>query len=335
MAPLGELNSVCTYYWEKTATGSPVDIVNKASATLWKLMGNAVTRDNWEVKPHELVDGGLMVKVPLEIATSNSGSYGAVTVINQSKKTIIDSARFRWAGAYGSNTLNLTDKIQNAGSEAIIDLSKQYLESIKKSIRTNMASQLIGVAANDDSILGLGDLFNISAAGVEGATSVEYGSLTEAGVADWCTGVITTAEAISFEVLQKVWREPNMGDIESNLPNWVVTTATLRDGYERSLHPQQRYQDNKAVEAGWQNILHKGAPIVADSYVASGRLYALNLNYLSLRSHSDFNFTTPVWLDKGVLGQPDIVSANTRWVGNLFCSNRKMQVLHTALTEPV
>ena len=38
------------------------------------------------------------------------------------------------------------------------------------------------------------------------------------------------------------------------------------DGYERSLHPQQRYKEGTMVEAGWDNIMHKGAPIVADPY---------------------------------------------------------------------
>ena len=126
-----------------------------------------------------------------------------------------------------------------------------------------------------------------------------------------------------------------MGDVDKKLPNFICTTALLKDGYERSLHPQQRYTDTTMVEAGWENIKHKGAPIVSDTGVPTGWLFALNLNYLSLRAHKDFNFTTPVWVSKEVLGQPDTVSANTRWVGNMFCTNRKMHVLHTNLTEPI
>jgi hypothetical protein len=125
-----------------------------------------------------------------------------------------------------------------------------------------------------------------------------------------------------------------MGDAKENLPNFIVTTPLLRDGYERSLHPQQRYTNTPMVEAGWENITHKGAPMVGDA-VGTGKLCALNLNFLSLRSHKDYNFTTPVWTAKTVLGQPDVITADTRWRGNLYCSNRKMHVLHTNLTEPV
>jgi len=325
MGLINQLNATTEYYWLNT---EPVDILNKASALLWKLMGNAIVKDNWEVKPHETVDGGLMVKVPLEYANSNSGGYGAATVINQSKKDIIDAARFGWAGIYGSNTLNLDDLTQNTGDEAIIDLTKMYMQSIIKSARIQMAADVIAAAADATHINGLGDLFNTN-------TAVEYGAIAEATMPAWKANVITDAEAISFEVLQKVFRAPDMGDFQGMLPDFIVTTALLKDGYERSLHPQQRYQDTKMVEAGWDNITHKGAPIVADGGVATGNLYALNLNFLSLRSHKEYNFTKPIWMAKTVLGQPDIITSDTRWRGNLYCSNRRMHCLHSNLTEPV
>jgi len=119
MSLINQLNATTEYFWMNT---EPQDIVNKASALLWKLMGNALERDNWEVKPHETVDGGLMIKVPLEYTTSNSGAYGAATVINQSKKSIIDAARFRWAGVYGSNTLNLVSIHAPAWGATSVDL---------------------------------------------------------------------------------------------------------------------------------------------------------------------------------------------------------------------
>jgi hypothetical protein len=237
MSLINQLNATTQYYWLNT---EPVDIVNKASALLFKMMGNAIGRINWEVKPHEIVDGGLMVKVPLEYASSNHGSYGKNTIIKQSKVDIIDAARFPWGGAYGSNTLNLDDLTQNTGAEAIVSLTKQYMSSVKKSIRVDMASQVIAAAADGDSINGLGDLFNTS-------TTTPYGCVTEAQMADWKAQVIATAEAISFEVMQKIFRTPAMGDFKEYKPDFCVTTEALRDGYERSLHPQQRYFEAKLV----------------------------------------------------------------------------------------
>jgi len=324
MSLINQLNATTEYFWLQT---EPVDILNKASALVWRLMGNAITQDNWEVQPHEMVDGGKMVKVPLEYANSHRGSYGASTVIPQSKKDLFDAARFRWAGLMGANSLNLDDQVQNQGDAAVISLTNQYMKSIKKAARIQMAEDVISAAADSESINGLGDLFDTDAA-------VEYGSIDTNEMADWKANVIDTVEPISYAVMQKIFREVNMGDHAWALPNFIATTALLRDGYKQSLHPQQRYSDKDMVKAGWQNIWHESAPIVADPYITAGQLMALNMNYLSLRSHPKFNFTTPVWVSKEVLGKPDDISANTRWMGNLYCSNRKMHVLHENLTAP-
>lgn len=328
MSLINQLNATTEYYWFQL---EPEDILNKASALLWKLMGKAIKIGNWEIQPEEIVDGGLMVKIPLEIDLSNHGSYGKDTVINQSKKDLFDAARFPWAGAYGSNTLNLDDISQNAGDAAVIRLTKKYMENIKKALRIDLASQVIASAADSDSILGLGNLFDTDPA-------VEYGSLDTQDVSQWKANVITTNEAICFEVMQKIFRAPGFGSFAGTRPNFCVTTDLLVDGYERSLHPQQRYKEGNMVEAGWDNIMHKGAPIVADAYYTTsytGYLDALNLNFLSLRSHKDYNFTTPEWVAKKESGQPDIITANSRWRGNLYCNNRQMHVRHTNLTEPV
>jgi len=327
-----QLNATTAVYWNSVV---PEDIFNTASALLWALCGKAGKEENLIVQPHETVDGGSLIKVPLKYVNSNHGTYGASTIINQSKVDILDAARFGWGGAYGSNTLNLDDKVKNSGAAAVISLTNQYMENIKESARVDLASQVLGTKGTGNGINGLLDLFNITAAGVVGATSVEYGAIACSAMANWKNNVITTAASICFETMQDIFREPNMGDVDSKLPNFCVTTPTLKDAYELSLHPQQRYVNTNTdmVTAGWRHIMHKGAPIVSDVGVPDGWLFALNLNYLALKAHPEFNFTTPVWVNKAVLGQPDVISANTRWMGNLICTNRKMHVLHTNLTK--
>lgn len=324
MSLINQLNATTTVAWLNT---TPEDILNTASALVWKLMGNAVKRGNWEVQPHETVDGGKMVEVPIEYANSNSGQYGANTVISIDKQDLFDAARFGWAGVHGANTLNLDDLTQNTGDNVIISLTNKYIASIKKAARVQMAADVIAASTGVDyHINGLGDLFNTD-------TAVAYGSITEAEMANWKANVITTSEEISFEVMQKIFRKPDMGGFAGTLPNFCVTTQKLVDGYERSLQPQQWYSDKDMVSAGWQNIWHKGAPIVADKGVGEKELFALNLNFLSLRAHAKYNFSTPVWNAVSVQ-RPDTITANTRFRGNLYCSSRRMNVKHEGLTEP-
>ncbi len=335
MASIGQLNATTEYYWlQKT----PVDILSKQSALLWKLTNNAFTLDNWAIQPHETVDGGLMVRIPFKYQGSNRGGYGVNTVIDQSKKTLLDGLRFKLnSGVVGSNTLNLLDQIQNAGEEAMVDLTMTYLEDIQMAARIQLANDIISgaalhTAAGEDPkehVNGLGDLFDTN-------TSTEYGSIAEVNFANWKANVVTTAENINFVTMQKIWRQPGFGSFKGMLPNFCCTTTVIKDGFEASLHPQQiAYDANIKDVAGFENIVFRGAPIIADSYYddnLSGTLDALNLDFLHLRAHKDKNFTTPKWVTMEVLGQPDVWTANTRFIGNLFCSNRQMQVRHTGLT---
>jgi hypothetical protein len=61
MSLINQLNAATTYFWDSV---EPQDIVNKASALLFKLMGKALDMDNWTVKPGETIDGGLMIAPP-------------------------------------------------------------------------------------------------------------------------------------------------------------------------------------------------------------------------------------------------------------------------------
>lgn len=326
MSLINQLNASTAYKW---STVKPVDIVNKASALHWKLMGKAVKLNNWLVKPHETVDGGLMTKIPLKYEVSHHGVYGANTIINQSKKNILDAARFGWGGAYGANTLDLDDATQNTGEAAMVDLTKTYVDDIIIAIQVDLADQIIAKGSSP-AMSGLGNLFDPD-------TAVAYGSVTEAEMSAWKANVITTANVqIGMAALQLIMRTPDMGDFAGMLPNFGVTSAKLRDAYELTLHPQRIYRDTDMVKVGWDNIMHKQMVIVSDTrYTSTDYFDALNLNTLSLRAHKDFNFTTPVWESKRVLGYPDTMTAESRFRGNLYCNNRQLNVRHTGLVEPV
>ena len=188
-----------------------------------------------------------------------------------------------------------------------------------------MGSEIYASAASSICFLGLGNLFST-------VTATAYGEIAENDMAQWKANAITTSEAISFKVMQAIWRTPAIGVAASKKPNLAITTETLKDGYERTLQTQQRFSDQDLVRAGFDNILHKRAPVVADDNQTAGYLDALNLNYLKIMTHQDYNFTEPKWeYDKE---QPDAKTANTRWIGQLVCTNRKAHCRHTGLTEP-
>jgi hypothetical protein len=317
---LTELNAITDDYWLTT----PNDIYFQDNVLLWKLLGNNNLKNQY-VNASELVDGGVRIRVILEHDESNSGTYGNVTKIPQSKKDILNAARFRWAGYYAANTIDLDDRIQNAGKAAKVELAAAKIGNIQKTIRSKMGTDIYASAANDDAFLGLGNLFNTT-------TATAYAEIAEDDMSDWAANVITTGEAMTFKVRQTIRRTAAVGQNMDDKPNLYITTDTLKDGFERTLQIQARYSDVDLVNAGFENILFKGQPVVADDKQSSGVCDALNLRYMRLRAHSKFNFTKPMW--EYSHDQPDVWTANTRFIGQLTTNHRKSHCRHTNLTEP-
>ncbi len=300
------------------------DIVFQDSVLLYMLMNDGKFQDNL-VTAGELVDGGERIRVILEYAKSNGGTYGNTTKIPQAKVDILNAARFRWAGAFGSNAIDLDDRRQNSGDAAIVDLVHAKVNSIRKTIRDTLGDQVYAQAVNGDALLGLGDLF-------ETTTSTPYGEIATDDMADWKANVITTSEDMSFKVMQAIRRTAKVGQNKSDKPNLYITTDLMKDAYERTLTPAVRYQDTKLANAGFDNVLFGGVPVVADDKQSAGILDALNTNYLNLKTHKDFAFTDIEW--EGSRVQPDPWVANQRWSGQLVTSHRKAHCRHTNLTDP-
>lgn len=302
----------------------PEDIYFDDNVLLYMLMNGKKFQDSM-VTAGELVDGGKKIKTFLEYAKSHSGGYGNTTKIPQSKKDILNAALFRWAGYYGANTIDLDDQVENSGNAALVKLVHAKLGNIEKSIRDDMGTDVYAVAADSKLLLGLGDLFSTS-------TSTAYGNIAEDDMADWKANVINNSLVISFKVMQSIRRAAKIGQSKSKKPNIYITTDVLKDGFERTLQTQARYSDTNLVNAGFDNVLFGGVPLVADDKQSAGIVDGLNLNMLNMKTHSKYPFTKPKW--EYSKDQPDTLTANVRWIGQLVCTNRKAHCRHTNLTEP-
>jgi hypothetical protein len=310
---LTELQAITDYYVEKT----PNDIYFKSNILLYKLLGGE--------RGTHTIPGGKKIQIVLEYAAGNAGAYGATTKLPLGKKEIYNAAFFRWAAYYAGVTVDLDDQRQNSGDLAIVNLVEGKLKNAQKSIRTQMGTDVYAAAANTNAFVGLGDLFST-------VTATAYGEIAEDDMADWKAVKNTTVEAISFKVMQALRRSASIDDNMEGKPNLYITTELLKDGFERTLQTQARYSDVRLVNAGFDNILFGGAPVVTDNKQTAGYLDAINLNYLDILTHEDYNFTKPVWASP--IDQPDIKVAFIRWSGNLVCRNRKAHARHTAMTEP-
>ncbi len=311
---LTELQAVTdVYYADKKAT----DIYFQGNILLYKLLGGEVGT--------KLAPGGKTIDVPLEYGEMPSQSFGASTNFLTTKAEVLNKAQFPWAAYQSSIVYDLDDNRANSGEAAIVDLVEAKLRNAQKTLRKTMSTALYSSATTSgEDMLGLGDLFQSA------DTSITYGGIAEADMSEWAANTDATVEAISFSVMQSIRRLASIDDDAEGKPNLYITTELLKDAFEASLHTQSRYSDAKLVKAGFDNILFGGVPVVADNKVSTGRCYGLNLEFLDIMTHKDYNFPKPVW--DNALATPETKVAYLKWSGNLICKNRKAHALHTALT---
>ena len=317
---LTEIQAITNDYNDKKTT----DIFAIDNVLLYMLMSGGKFQESL-VTAGETVDGGEKIRVIFEYARSNGGSYGNTTKIPQGKVAILNAARFRWAGAYGSNAIDLNDQVQNTGDAAMGVMVQKKIGSINKTICDTMGTQIYSSDATDNDILGLGDLFST-------VTATAYGSVAEDDIAKWKANADATGGAITYKIMQAIRRTAKVGQSKDKKPNLYITTDTLKDGFERTLQANVRFRNEKMVDAGFDNVLFGGAPVVADDRQTSGYMDALNLNHLALKTHSKYQFTKPEL--EYSKDQPGTMVANTRWIGQLTTDHRAAHARYTGLTEP-
>ena len=322
--PLNELQAMTDDYIYQR---QPVDIYHKSNVLLYKLL----TRGN-------TYDGGLKIQANLEYGKAPSGSYGPRDELPVDKTEILTAAFFIYAAYFTTLTIDMEDDLQNVGSDqALVDLVTAKLNNAEKTIRDDMGSQIYGTrsanitaakaAGRKDPrpFIGLGDLFNTD-------TTAAYGEIKETDLADWKANVISTAETMSFEFMQRLRRTASTDTTREGKPDLYLTTELLQDAFERTQQPQVRYSNEDLLNAGFDNVMFKSAAMVADDNQAAGHIDALNTRFLDMKSHKKRNFTKPEW--QSPIRQPDTATANIRWAGQLLCTNRKAHARASDVSEP-
>ena len=317
---LTELQAMTDYYiYQK----QPVDIYFKSNALLWKLLSRGNT-----------YSGGKKIQANLEYGKSNTGSYGPQDELPTNKTEILTAAFFEYAAYFSTLTIDMEDDLQNAGSnEAIVDLVQAKINNAEKSIRDSMGediyksrSTLISNSSQNSPrpFIGLDDLFNTD-------PSVPYGEIKEDDLSLWAPNVISSSKTMSFKFMQELRRAASTDTTREGKPDLYITTELLQDAFERTQQVQVRYSNKDLVDAGFDNVMFKGAAMVADDNCAASTIYGLNTKHLDIKTHKKRNFTTPKW--QSPIKQPDTATANIRWAGQMLCTRRDAHVKATDVSE--
>ena len=262
------------------------------------------------------ISGGAKIVVPIIYGTnSTAASYSGSDTISTTAQTGISAAEYDWKQYAVTITINGIEEAKNNGEAEIIDLLEGKIMQAEETVIENMNTMFWadGTGNSSKDWIGL-DL-------IVGKPNTALGGIdpTDSGNSWWASTETNEGGALALVTMANVYNTVSVGNDQ---PTILIGTQAVYESYEALLQPQLRYSDANTADAGFQNLLYKGAPVTFDGAATTGELMFLNTKYLRLVAHSD------VWFKPTPFVRPtnqDARYAQILSYGNLTCSNRARQ----------
>ena len=269
-----------------------------------------------------MVNGGAQIIEPLVHGLNDTvASYSGYEAISIADQTGISAAQFDWKQYAASIAISGIEEAKNNGEAEIINLLEAKIMQAEESMREGFSTMFYGDGTGNSgkNWNGLGNL-------IERGNTVGGINSATAGNEFWQSYEENTAGALTLAQMNTAYNSVSKGN---DSPDLIMATQTLYEKYESLLTPNLRYTDTKSADAGFQNLLFKGAPVMFDTAAPAGNMFFINSKYITLVGHSD------KWFAQTDFVKPESVDARYALIlcyGNLTVRNRARQGKLTAKT---
>ena len=268
------------------------------------------------------ISGGAKLVVPIIYGTnSTAASYSGDEALSTTAQTGITAAEYDWKQYAATVTITGIEEAKNNGEAEIIDLLEGKVMQTEETIIQNMNEMFYGDGTGNSNKDWIGlDL-------IVGKPNTALGGIdpTDSGNSWWKSDEHDMDGALTVKQMGTTYNNVSVGNDQ---PTIVIGTQALYESYEALLEPNLRYTDTKVADAGFQNLLFKGAPVTFDGDVTAGEIFFLNTKYLRLVAHTETWFQTTPFVRPT---NQDARYAQILCYGELTCSNRARQgYIHSA-----
>lgn len=264
-----------------------------------KLEDNVFTKRaflNW-LKSKDRVknkDGGTAIVVPIIYGLNDTvASYSGYDTLSTAPQEGITAAQFDWAQYAAAISISGIEEAANSGASQVLDLLEAKTMQAEESIAEKMNYMFL----QDGSGNAGKDFLGLSA--IVSTTDNAYGSAALGGIPAASTS--TDAAGASFEywksqtggsgaltiaMLSTLYNACSRGT--NDFPDLMLTDSATYSGYEALLQPQLRFSNSKSADAGFENLMYKGATVFWDAFLAassgSRKWYMVNSKYITLNT---------------------------------------------------
>lgn len=275
------------------------------------------------------VDGGSKILEELEYGQGSMVWYTGFDTIAYTGPELFSAAEFALKLCAVPVAISGEEMLKNSGQSRMIDLFEKRISNAEKTMANKISEALYsdGTGNSGKEIGGLkllvaDDPTSGTVGGINRATSGNEFWRNKSKVISASANALTSSTILG--AMNEVYLKCSRG---VDKPDLIVTDDYLYDLYEQALQPQQRFNDPKLAEAGFQNLKYKGADVIFDGGQGGNcptkHMYFINTNYLYLRPHKERNFK--VIGGERMAINSDAIYKIIGWAGNLTMSNASLQ----------
>jgi hypothetical protein len=269
-------------------------------------------------------DGGLTIVEPLDYAENGTYQrYSDYDILNISQSDVLSAAQYQWRQICVNIVASGRELLINSGDSRIINLAASRLKNAIRTFSNNFSSDLYSAGSLSNQINGLQSIIadvNTNTVGGIDANTWTFWRNTVSDASD----LVTTISAVNIEngCMLPTWLTLDRGPDDQ--PDLIVADTNYYTFFEGSQTSQKRYNDTTKADAGFVTLKYKTADVLYDgnSGIPANHMYFINTNYMKLVAHQDANMTQ---MDKLHPVNQHASVIPIIWMGNLVCSNRKLQ----------
>ena len=288
----------------------------------------------------EYEDGGIKIQRPLAVSnhstiTQLATGYEPVSLAVQD---VMQPALYEWSDFVAPIVITKKEELENSGEKAIVKIVEARMRNVMGLLRREINRQL--VAGNSAVLTSLGTLNGVATA----TGFLEQGAPTAAGQTNLVGGLARSLVPDGNGLFNRIFNANNvfgtdgirgmhqiasetsarapMGDIKL-----VLASEAGYANYRRAMFTQERYIDEKQLNAGYMSLAFGNAAVVQDVFMplntATGAnlqatMYFINFDGIKLVMHSDGDLVvSPFEYIPGTTAR----SAQIYWKGQLIADN--------------
>lgn len=313
--------------------GSLTEVLDNLYTTTWQNMKSTVADQVFDATPFwfwlkdkgklRTEEGGRFITEPLQYDKNDNISWiGKGGTVQLNDFEFLTVATFNWRYLVASIVRFGVDDQQNRGKNKIINLMNSKLENTQNGLVSELETRL--AASSGASINAIDGLQHIIAD--DPTASVSVGGINQS-TETWWRNKTKNMTGLSFASVgvdnMRTMLNNCMNNLKMDAPDLLLSGQTPYEMYEDAVLGFYRVTNNKMADAGFQNQVYKGIPMVWSPSIANTRMYFLNTNFFHFVYDPMMFFDMTEW--KPIPDQVNDRAAQIITAGALTISRRRCQ----------